>query len=107
MRAREILDEDYNQNLESDLSNLLIGAKGSGAQEINTQDLVAQLTNMGYSIDVNSLMLLLSGNPSVLNATPTTVNMTEPGGDLGDDPAQDSADKVSNIASKAAKKAIK
>jgi hypothetical protein len=107
MRAREILDEDYDQNLESDLSNLLIGAKGSGSQEISTQDLVAQLVNMGYSVDINSLMLLLSRNPAVANATPTVVNMTSTNAADGSDQSQDSGDIVSGMAQKAAQKAMK
>lgn len=107
MRAREILDEDYDQNLESDLSNLLIGAKGAGSQEVNTQDLVAQLTNMGYSVDINSLMLLLSRNPAVSNATPTVVSMTTtPDAEAGNDQSQDSDAIVSGMAQKAAQKAM-
>jgi len=105
MRAREILEEDYNQSLESDLSNLLVGAKGAGAQEIETQDLVVQLRAMGYAVDENSIMSLLSRNPAVLNATPTLVRMTPPEGAAagGGDPSQDAAAKVSDMASKATK----
>jgi len=105
MRAREILEENYNQSLESDLNNLLIGAKGSGAQEIETQDLVIQLQGMGYAVDENSIMTLLSRNPAVLNATPTMVRMTGPEGTEqgGGDPSQDTAAKVSDMASKATK----
>lgn len=105
MRAREILEEDYNENLESDLSNLLIGAKGSGSLEINTQDLVSQLQGMGYSVDENSLMLLLSRNPAVLNATPTLVRMTDAEGSAqgGSDPGEDAAARVGDMAQKATK----
>ena len=103
MRAREILQEDYNQSLESDLNNLLVGAKGSGATEINTQDIVDQLYGMGYSIDINSIMPLLSRNPVVLNATPEIIKMTEPEGassGAGSD-TQDSAARVKDMAQKA------
>lgn len=105
MRAREILQEDYNQNLESDLNNFLIGAKGAGAQELNTQDLVAQLRNMGYAVDENSIISLLSGNPSVLNATPTMIRLTgaEETSQGGSDPSQDTAARVGDMAQKASK----
>lgn len=105
MRAREILQEDYNESLESDLNNLLIGAKGSGAQEIKTQDLVTQLQGMGYSVSDNSLMLLLSRNPAVLNATPSFVRLSDPEGAEfgGSDPAQDTAARVGDMAQKATK----
>lgn len=104
MRAREILQENYNQSLESDLSNLLVSAQGFGAGEVNTQDIVNQLYQMGYSVTLNSLMPLLSRNPMVLNATPEMIkfNMPEANGGMGGgDPAQDSASKVSDMASKA------
>lgn len=105
MRAREILQENYNQSLESDLNNLLVSAKGFGASEVNTQDIVNQLYQMGYSVTINSLMPLLSRNPMVLNATPQMIkfNMPEANGMGGGDPAQDSAAKVSDMASKATK----
>lgn len=105
MRAREILDEHYNQSLESDLNNILIGAKGSGAQEINTQALVTQLSSMGYSVDANSILYLLSQNPGVLNATPTVVKLAGPGGESSgaEGAVQDTAAKVSDMAFKATK----
>lgn len=102
MRARELL-EDYNQSLESDLSNLLIAAKGNGAQEVKTQDIVDQLYKMGYSVDINSVIPMLSNNPAVMNATPEMVSMTTPdGASAGDETGgQDSASKVSDMAAKA------
>jgi len=104
MRARELLQEDYNQNLESDLTNLLIGAKGIGSQQIDTQQLVDQLYKMGYAVDVNSIMSLLSNNPVVMNATPEMIQLTAPEGSAqGGAPgvAQDSAAQVSDMAQKA------
>jgi hypothetical protein len=103
MRARELLQEDYNQQLESDLTNLLVGAKGSGASEVKTQDLVNQLHNMGYAVDVNSILSLLSNNPTVMNATPEVINMTQPEGSAQGPagPTQDSAARVGDMAQKA------
>lgn len=105
MRARELLDENYNQNLESDLNNLLVGAKGSGAQELNTHDLVLQLSGMGYSVDSNSIMQLLARNPMVLNATPSMIKLTSPEGvNPGSGiEGQDSAARVGDMAQKATK----
>ena len=103
MRARELF-EDYNQSLESDLNNLLIGAKGNGAQQLRTQDVVDQLYSMGYSVDINSIMSLLSNNPAVMNATPQMINLTSPEGvEGGGTSDQDSASRVSDMAAKATK----
>jgi len=104
MRAKELL-EDYNQSLESDLNNLLVAAKGNGVQQVQTKDIVDQLYGMGYSVNVNSLIPLLSNNPIVMNATPEMINMTAPEGASGEAGTndQDNADKVSDLAAKATK----
>lgn len=104
MRAREILDENYNQSLESDLTNLIIVAKGTGASQIRTPDLVAQLQNMGYAVDENSLMMLLGDNPAVMSSTPEVVSLNSPdAGAEEEDPTADSAEKVQDMAADASK----
>jgi hypothetical protein len=103
MRAREILQEDYNDNLQADLNNLLVGAKGNGATQLKTQDLVSQLYGMGYSVDVNSILTLLSQNPLVTDATTMMITMAPPEGQEGMGTQQDNADQVSDMAQKATK----
>jgi len=106
MRAREILQEDYNQSLQSDLNNLLVAAKANGAQQLKTQDIVNQLYGMGYSVNINSIMSLLSNNPTIMNATPEMITMISPEGATGDAAGtsdQDSASRVSDMAAKATK----
>lgn len=101
MRAKEILYEDYSQRLDSDLNNLLIGAKGNGAQNVDTQDIANQLQGMGYSVDVNSLMAMLQNNPVVASATPESIVLA--GQESGGGQTQDSAGRVSDMAAKATK----
>ena len=103
MRAKEVIYEDYTQRLESDLNNLLIGAKGSGARDIVTQDLVSQLQGMGYAVDTNSMITLLQNNPIITNATPDSITLvgTEGSGPAGQ--AQDSASHVKDMAQSASK----
>ena len=103
MRARELLCEDYNQQLASDLNNLLIGAKGSGATDVRTDQLANELQNMGYSVSVSSLMSLLQDNPNVMNATPEGITLAGPENAMGDGQAQDNAARVGDMAQKATK----
>ena len=105
MKAREILDENYNLNLEKDLNNLLVGAKAAGAEEINTRDLVTQLNGMGYSINSNSIMSLLVRNPMILNATPTIIKFVPPEGASrsGSSSDSDSSAQVADMAQRATK----
>jgi hypothetical protein len=97
MRAKEFLLEDYNQRLDSDLTNLLIGAKGNGATDISTQDLVAQMQQMGYSVNVNSIMTPLQNNPNVTNVTPDSITLNS-GQDGSGGEEQDSASHVQDMA---------
>ena len=102
MRAREVLQENYQESLETDLGNLLTGAKGSGASQIATDNLVQQLSGMGYSVNSNSLLVLLQRNPMVLNATPQMVQLTGAEEDqMGQGGPEDSAAQVSDMAQKA------
>ena len=100
MRANEFLFEDYNQQLDSDLTNLLISAKGNGATDVDPTALATQLQNMGYSVDVNSIMALLQNNAAVSNATPDGITLTGSDGQAGGQ-MQDNAAKVSDMAQKA------
>jgi len=102
MRAKEFLSEDYNNDLEADLNNLLVGAKGSGAQKIGTAQLVSQLQAMGYSVDEVSLTNLLQQNPIVASANPQEIAFSQPQMTAGAG-SQDNASKVNTLAQKATK----
>jgi len=97
MRASEFLLEDYNQELQSALNNLLIGAKGNGAANIDTSDLANQLHRMGFSVDAKSIVPLLQNNPNVTNVTPTDITLSNGQDQTGSD-QQDSASKVQDMA---------
>jgi hypothetical protein len=59
---------------------------------------------MGYSVDKNSIMNLLSRNPIVLNATPSMVTFVDPEVSANSGlSAGDSAAQVSSMAQKATK----
>jgi len=103
MRARELLSEDYNQSLESDLNNILVGAKGSGLTQVDTKDVVKQLYGMGYSVNVNSIIVLLSRNPMVINASPEVITLDDPEVTSAEGNTKDSADQVADMAQKATK----
>lgn len=103
MRAREILQEDYAQDLQTDLTNLLIGAKGAGMSDVSTSNIVRQLDAMGYSVDVNSILALLQDNPAITGATADSITFASINNEVNP-PAgntQDNASRVSDMASKA------
>ena len=109
MRAKEIILEDYTQQLESDVMNLIVGEKAAGITHIDTNKLVNRLQGMGYSVTANSLVSLLQNNPAVLNSSPTVIRLdtSESNNDADNSTPQDSAASVSDMAQKATDKATK
>src|SRR5215471_20739785 len=99
MRLREILVEDYNSQLQSDLDNLLVGAKASGVDNINPEVVVRQMQKMGYSIDVDSLLTLLQDNPAIENASPESIHLTQDEAGVSGS-AEETHSKVNTMAQK-------
>lgn len=102
MRAKELLSENYQHNLEMDLSNLLASAKALGLTSIKTKSLIDELSQMGYSVTPNNIVVLTSSNPYVVSATPDEIGLTA--GEMDDGQgvdAQDNEAKVADLASKA------
>lgn len=100
MRAKEILYEDYTERLQSDLANLLVGAKGNGVSTLNTSQLAKELQRMGYSVNNNNIMQLLQNNPNVSSSTPDSITLAGTG---SDQESSDSAARVKDMADKANK----
>lgn len=103
MRANEFLFEDYNQQLQSDLTNLLVSAKGNGASDLDTAALARELQNMGYSVDEQSILTLLQNNPNITSSTPDQVQLNTPNATGSAVQGQDSASRVGDMAQKATK----
>lgn len=66
---------------------------------------------MGYAININNIMPLISRNPVVLNATPQSIKLTPSEGsgsqgDQGNTGEEDSASQVSDMAAKATEKGL-
>jgi len=103
MKIVELLVENYTEQLRSDLDNLIVAAKARGITNISTNELVAQMQKMGYDVNPNSLMTVISDNPSISTATPQDVQLVPPddagitGGTM-----QDTKSQVSQLARKEA-----
>ncbi len=59
MRARELLAESES-TVESDLTDLLVAAKATDLDELDTQDIADQLNSMGHSVSPDTLVDMLS-----------------------------------------------
>ena len=110
MRAYEILCEDnYVDEIDSALTDLLSSAKAQGVDKISTLKLVQALADMGYNVNIDSIMDVLSGNPFVQSATKDVVDLKgqDDAGVSGDQAAADqNKEAVSQMAQSAVSKEL-
>lgn len=69
---------NYSEDLMSDLNDMLAAAKGEGITKIATPKLVQRLVSMGYSVNDQSILELLNGNPFVASADETQTTLGSP-----------------------------
>lgn len=81
MRHHEILTESENNAILTDLVSLLIAAKASGIDQLNTENIVNQLVSMGHTVTVNSLLgMFEEDRPDIIsNITQSEITL-----DVGD-----------------------
>ena len=85
-------EDDYSQNLEDDITNLLVAISAEGIGEVDMDQLKTDLQNMGYTIDTKSLFNIVSNLPVVSNASYNKIELVTDVDTSGDDPAQDTED---------------
>ena len=111
MRARELLKEDENLEFESDLEDLIVAAKANGLTEVDTEDLVDQLVDMGHSVTADSLVnaLDVDENEFVKNVTLNTITFKDHVVDdeEGEGDYEDEEPDAERIATKTAMKGVK
>ena len=107
MRLREILSEDYDQDLTNEVNNILVGAKAAGILDVNTETVVRQLQKMGFSVSTESLISVLQDNPIVQNVSTDGIVLTGGDGTASVSPGDDSAAQVGALAQKATEKGMK
>ena len=115
MRARELLSEGEKSTLDSDIEDLLVASKANGLEQLDTEDLVAQLNAMGHSVTPDSLLDILNNRDDkfVKNATLSTINLKmHTGGEGGENGEEEWGDETpeehtSRLANKSAMKRIR
>lgn len=101
MRARELLDENYTVNLQSDLDNILLTAKAAGQDKMDLNTILSVMRGMGYSVDKVTINSLLGDRPYITGVTPDAVTFASPEAPSQPDPTEDSAEKVKDLAADA------
>lgn len=107
MKIREILRESSTPQIAQDLQDLLISIKGRGVDSIDTATVVNQLSRMGHSVTTGTILQVIAEMPMAVSADESTITLGDDPEDVGgEESADDSADKVSKMARKAADKEL-
>lgn len=104
--------EEYSQELQDDITNLLVAISAEGIGEVDMDQVKVDLQNMGYNIATKDLFDIVSNLPIVSNASYNKIELNTDADTTGDDAAeQDTEDDdqktVDDLADKQVKKDIK
>lgn len=102
MRASELFETDYNDDLHSEVINLLAAISAEGIDEVDTQNLLNDLSQQGYAVDEQSLLELLDGLDIVSTASADSIQISTSDTDamVGDEADEIEADRVDKLAKK-------
>lgn len=106
MRLTELFENDYNEDLRSEVITLLTAVSAEGISEISTQNLLNDLEQQGFAVDAESLLLLLGDMEVVSLATDEkiTISTTDADHMVGAQTDDVKADRVDNMAATQATK---
>lgn len=104
MRARELFESDYNEDLRSEIITLLITVSAEGIDQVDTQNLLNDLEQQGYAVDIESLLELLNTLEIVATASADTIEIatSDAAAMVGQDAEEIGQDHVDNMATKQA-----
>ena len=88
MRFFEIITENEEDQLMSDINDLLVAAKASGIDEIDTEEFAQQLSDLGHAVTPNSLLSLFDKDrPEIIkNITANVLSLSlQDSGDAEED----------------------
>lgn len=104
MRARELFESDYNEDLRSEVITLLAAVSAEGIDQVETQNLLNDLETQGYAVDMPSLLDLLNTLEIVATASADTIEIATSDADamVGQDAEEIGQDHVDNMATKKA-----
>ena len=75
MRLKQLVESNYEGELEDAIVTLLTAIGTEGLNTVDTDQLILDLQNQGFSINKNSLFSTLNGLPIVANANSETIQI--------------------------------
>lgn len=109
MRLHQLLAEnDYNEDLRSEIITLLTAVSAEGIDEVDTQNLLNDLAMQGFAVDENSLLELLGTMDIVATANADKIEIATSDSDsmVGQDSEEVEQDRVDDLAANQATKGM-
>ncbi len=75
MRFKQLVERNYKGALEDTIVTLLTAIGAEGLNTVDTDQLILDFQNQGFSINKNSLFSTLNGLPIVANANSETIQI--------------------------------
>lgn len=104
MRFRQLVESDYEKDLQDEIVNLLTAISAEGLGTVDTDQLILDLQKAGFSINKNALFATLNQLPIVANANDETISIKPSGERPSDQPQGSQSSHVTKQAQKQAKK---
>ena len=104
MRLKQLVENNYTSELEDAIVTLLTAISAEGLDTIDTEQLIIDLQNQGFSINKNSLFSTLNDLPIVVSANDDVISIRPSGARPSDRPQGSQSSHVKKQAQKQAKK---
>lgn len=104
MRLKQLVESNYKKDLEDSIVTLLLTVNSEGLDTVDTDQLILDLQQQGFSINKNSLFTILNQLPIVASANDDTISIRPSGDRPSDQPQGSQSSQVTKQAQKQAKK---
>jgi hypothetical protein len=108
MKIKTLLSENsnYQAQLMNDINSYLVRLKANDIPQIDTEVLVGELGDMGYSVTPEALVDMLANSNYITNITTDTIDLKIAPNKNGQDAEKDK-ERISKLAVKTAQKRMK
>jgi len=107
MKITEVIGEDkYIDQLDSDINSTIIAMMANDVDEISMNDFREQLKGLGSVVDATALRSYLLNNGKIKSITGDRIILDTPSNNSSFSKQDDTANKVSKMASQSAKSSI-
>ena len=107
MKITEVIGKaKYVSKLDSDINELIVTMMANDIDTIDTQGFTSELKSLGHGLSVDALINHLKSNGKIKSANSSEIKLDTPSNDATFNKQDNPADKVSKMASKAAKSGI-